>query len=500
MIKYTPENQIKLELFEHPFKRSLDPENRWVKLAELVPWDVLAAIYIRKLDASAGRKSVDVRIVLAALIVKHKLNLDDRGTIQMIQENIYLQYFCGLPSLTTEKVFDPSLFVDIRKRMGAGEFDAFNQLVIEKAEKLKPLRAKIKRAQKSKSKDDEDQMGNTGKNRGTLKVDATVADQEIKYPTDLNLLNEGREQLELIIDKLYNRSLDGVKPRTYRRIARKEYLAIAKKKRKGKKVIRRGIKSQLQYVARDIRIVNQMCNKPGRARLLSKRDKELFTTINTLYEQQKWMYDHKQNSYPQRIVNIYQPWIRPIVRGKDKNKAEFGSKINVSEVNGFCRINRMSWEAYNESVDVPLMIEQYHSLYGCYPEYFLGDQIYLNRGNRNYLKEREIKIVGKALGRPPKQTTQSYYQKYKKKKKAKERNHIEAKFGQLKRGYHLNNIKARLKNTSESWINAIFFVGNLGKLMEIAEDSPDFLLAKWKWLVYFFIAQDENNITSYRTL
>lgn len=486
MIKYTPQNQIKLELFEHPFERSLDPENRWVKLAELIPWDDLAKIYIRKLDATAGRNSVDVRIVLAAIIIKHKLMLDDRGTIQMIQENIYLQYFCGLPSLTTKKVFDPSLFVEIRKRMGASEFDAFNRLVIDKAEKIKPSRARIKKERKSGKNDDDGPQsgGHPIKNRGTLKVDATVADQEIKYPTDLNLLNESREQLERIIDKMYNRELDGVKPRTYRRTARKDYLSIAKKKRKSKKQIRRGIKAQLQYVARDLRIVEELRKKPGREMLLSKRDRALITTIKAIYEQQKWMYDNRQKSCPQRIVNIYQPWVRPIVRGKDKNKVEFGSKINVSEVDGFCRINRQSWEAYNESVDVPLMVQQYHSLYGCYPEFFLGDQIYLNRNNRNYLKQRQIKIVGKPLGRPPKQTKQSAYQKYKRKKKAKERNHVEAKFGQAKRGYHLNNIKARLKKTSESWINAIFFVTNLGKLVEVAEDSPDFLFANWKWFEF----------------
>ncbi len=84
-------------------------------------------------------KTVDIRIVLAAMIVKHKLRLDDRGTIDMIQESIYIQYFCGFKSFTTKKAFDPSLFVDIRKRPGAEEFSKFNQLVIEKSERIKPL-------------------------------------------------------------------------------------------------------------------------------------------------------------------------------------------------------------------------------------------------------------------------------------------------------------------------------------------------------------------------
>ncbi|SMO91303.1 Transposase domain [Saccharicrinis carchari] len=120
MIKYTPQNQLSLELFKHPFESELGVNNRWVVLAKLVPWNDLANVYCSKLDATSGRKSVDVRTVIAALIVKHKLKLDDRGTVDMIAENLYLQYFCGLKAFTTKPVFDASLFVDIRKRMGGG--------------------------------------------------------------------------------------------------------------------------------------------------------------------------------------------------------------------------------------------------------------------------------------------------------------------------------------------------------------------------------------------
>ena len=133
MINYTSQHQIKLELFKHPFGVELDKENRWVKLSAVIPWDKLAEVYSRKLQSSTGRKSVNIRTVIAALIVKHKLRLDDRGTIEMIKENIYLQYFCGLEGFTTEAVFDPSLFVDIRKRLGGKEFEKFNRYIIEES-------------------------------------------------------------------------------------------------------------------------------------------------------------------------------------------------------------------------------------------------------------------------------------------------------------------------------------------------------------------------------
>ena len=241
----------------------------------------------------------------------------------------------------------------------------------------------------------------------------------------------------------------------------------------------------MQYIVRDLRNIDQLLNKPGRLLVLTKRDKELLQTIRKVYEQQKWMYDNNKHSCPDRIVSIFQPHVRPIVRGKDKNNTEFGSKINISEVNGFCRIDRLSWDAYNESVDVKNQVERFYEMYGCYPKVFLGDRIYLTRENRKYLKDKGIEIYGKPLGRPPKNPTETPAQKYRKKKKAAQRNHVEAKFGQGKRGYGLNNIKARLSETSESWVNAIFFVMNLTKLLQVAEKYPGFFVPFLKLMKYW---------------
>ena len=482
MIEYTPQSQLSLSLFKHPFERELDKENRWVKLAAVIPWDGLAAEYAKNLKSKAGRKSVNVRTVIAALIVKHKLRLDDRGTVAMIQENIYLQYFCGLPGFTTEPVFDPSLFVDIRKRLGNAAFDKFNQHIIEKAESLKPHQSRIIKKQKQKRDEDNDPTGSAPSNKGIMKVDASVADQEITYPTDLKLLNASRENLERMIDLLFERKIHKNKPRDYRRVARANYLSVAKKKRKSKKEIRRGIKAQLQYVNRNIKIVKKLLGYEKLTKALSKRDTKILETIEIVYKQQKQMYDTKSHQCTDRIVSIYQPHVRPIVRGKDKAKVEFGSKINISEVDGFVRLDTLSWDAFNETTDLENQVERYKALYGRYPKYVLADQIYLTRKNRAYLKEKEIMITGKALGRPKKNDPETPQQKYRKKKIAAKRNHVEGKFGQAKRGYHLNNVKARLAETSEAWINAILMVMNLTKLLEVAEEAGAFLCAQKKWL------------------
>ncbi len=136
MIRYTPASERKLSLFKTPFEQSLSPENRWVKMAELVPWDDFASVLQKRMCKDNGRGSIDLRVVLGALLVKYVMNLSDEETIYNIQENIYVQYFVGLPAFQKEQVFTPGLFVSLRRRLRLEEGDEMNELLLEKAKEL----------------------------------------------------------------------------------------------------------------------------------------------------------------------------------------------------------------------------------------------------------------------------------------------------------------------------------------------------------------------------
>ena len=244
------------------------------------------------------------------------------------------------------------------------------------------------------------------------------------------------------------------------------------------KEIRINIGKQLRYLRRNISTIEKMLDKveleyDGRFPL-KKRDQQILWVVQHVFDQQNYMYRNKVHSCSDRIVNIYQPHVRPMVRGKDRANVEFGAKINISEVEGFVRCDHTGWNNYDEGGDLMMQVERFRELYGCYPELLLADRRYLTRENRQYLKEHNIRIVGKPLGRPPKQKL-SGYQKYKTRKEQNMRNHVEGKFGQGKNGYDLNRIRARRTDTSESWISAILFVMNLTKLMKVALKHGYFL-------------------------
>ena len=109
------------------------------------------------------------------------------------------------------------------------------------------------------------------------------------------------------------------------------------------------------------------------------------------------MYQNHIHSVSNQIVNLRQPFLRPIVRGKAKNPTEFGAKLDISVVNGFVCLEKQSFEAYNESELLETEIEHYRERYGCYPTRVLADKIYRNRSNLAYCKERRIRLSGQLL-------------------------------------------------------------------------------------------------------
>jgi transposase, IS5 family len=512
MIRYQSEKQPSLEGFDAFFHTELDRENRWVKLSRCIPWDALAVGYYRNLSKKAGRPAKDARMVIGAVIIKHKLCLSDEETIEQIKENAYLQYFLGLSEFQKEAVFAPSLFVEIRRRMGEETFLHFHQAVVDAAEEQK---AKVKKKAKKKKKrkdddpDDTQERGPKTEEReeaeeekepllqGKLILDATVAEQAIRFPTDLDLLNEARETAEQIIDVLYRESDWRKKPRDYRRKARKAYLAVAKRRRPQGKVLRKGRKQQLQYLRRDLGHIEKLLDSlPGLSIPLSKSLLRKYWVIQHLYTQQLEMYRTNARRCDDRIVSIHQPQVRPIVRGKRKKSVEFGAKLSVSLTeDGIASVDRVDWNAFNEGGDLMLQVKRYKERFGHYPEAVLGDQIYGTRKNRKELKKEGIRFAGKPLGRPRKITEENKEEinrlRKQRRDEYRERIPIEGKFGQGKNGYGLSYIRAKTAKTSEAWINSIFFVMNLMVLEKIFL-LPQIIHAFWRRIMAKITFKTEN--------
>jgi len=344
---YRSKNREQLEFpdFYLPFSGHLDPENRWVALAQLVPWELAEQIYHADLCQDSGQPIVPARVALGALLIKERQGLTDRGTVETIEENPYMQFFLGREEFTQEPLFDASLMVDFRKRFGEDGMQRMAEAIALAS--LKESEPEAETESKSKSGDDSEPPANDGQ----LITDATCAPADIRYPTDVSLLNEAREKTEAIIDELHMPLIGKTpRPRTYREKARRRFVAFTKHKKPGRKKIRRAKREQLAFLRRNSKAIDRLLENPEATPLcgLSRRQYKNLLVARELFRQQLEMYESNSQRVDDRIVSISQPHVRPIVRGKAGRPTEFGAKLSISVVGGFSFVERRSWDSYSD--------------------------------------------------------------------------------------------------------------------------------------------------------
>ena len=422
------------ELF--PFGGKLDPENRWLKRANLLPWEEIESRY-KSYFSEIGRPSLDCRLVIGVLFLKHMTGFSDDEIVKFVNENPYMQAFCGLECFTTEPLMDSSSLSKIRKRLGATYFAELERETYRLLVERKIIKAK-----------------------GML-LDATVFPEHMRYPTDTGLLNEAREwtvkQIKRLGDTL------GEKVRTYSRKARHVYLNFSKKKTRTRKQIMKVKKALLQYLRRNVNQLNSLVEK-AKSRGIRVEEKVLdrLEVVRTVLDQQFEMYRRKTKRIQDRIVSLHRPWTRPIVRGKTGDKqVEFGPKASLSYVDGFAFMDYLSSDNFAEAARVEAQIEHYADLFGHKPPSVTADRIYGNRENRELLKEKTIRDAFEPLGR--KARAQHPSNRWRRQKQ-RERSRIEGSIGHAKIHFDLENIKYYIKGGPEIWVR----LGLLGMNLQTA--------------------------------
>ena len=451
MYKFERYHQLGLADFNQPVGLKMNPDNRWVKKAEVIPWDVIEEKYAELFPGETGMPAKPLRMALGSLMIQKQYGYSDRELVEQITENPYYQYFVGLPGFTNKAPFVPSLLVEFRKRLDEDTLNEINEMIIAYNTPDDP-------GPGDGGKEPEETVAES-ENGGTIILDATCAPQNIRYPQDVSLLNEARENLEVLIDRICDKH-NYYKPRMYRKNARRDYLNLAKCKKRTAKRIRKAIKQQLQYIRRDLGYMEAFLADGVE---LTQKQAYRLCVVQQVYEQQLYMYENKVHTVADRIVSISQPYIRPIVRGKAAAPVEFGAKLDLSiDENGMARLEKLSFDAYNESDVLIGAIERYRERTGHYPERVLADKIYRNRTNLAFCKQHGIRISGPALGRPKKEAVTDKKTEY---ADNADRVEVERTFSLAKRSYGLGKIMTKLDTTTRGSVVLSILTMNVARIM-----------------------------------
>lgn len=413
-----------------PYSGKIDENNRWIKLAKLVPWDELEVIYMKHFDERKRKRVKSCRLITGLTLGQMLMKLSNVQIVEYFHENPYFQFFCGQDTFVakTEKaIIHHSLLSKRRSRLGKSYMSAFEKEVLGVL------------------------LDKGLINGNKLILDATVFPSNISYPNDVQLLNTVREWFCQTILTLKNAVAPQQKIRTYRRVARKVYLDFQKTKKKTKKLIRNTRNKLLRHLKRNMAQLESVLEKAELGSNLKEwmiRDiKHHLSTAKIVYDQQLHMATTRGRRVANRIVNFRQPQIRPIIRGKNGKAVEFGVKAQIGNVDGYGILDDCQFEPFHEGARLPNSLQKHEKRFDQLPNEVLADQLYASRDNRSLLNKKGIEHSFRPVGRPPdisKQDRKKQRSTYK--TRQGQRNRIEGLFGHLKSHFYLDKIRWTVPN------------------------------------------------------
>jgi len=425
MMKKLPERP-QLEMFKTVLTSFIHPEHELCLLAKKIDWKSLENEF-EPLYGTTGRPSVPIRTIVGLLLLKQIYNLGDETVMQRWLENPYWQHFCGEIYFQYKLPFDPSDFVHFRKRIGEeGMKKIFKQSIDLFGEEV------IKREVKE------------------VRIDTTVQEKNITFPTDRKLCEKAIAYCGRIADK------EGISlKRTYGREIKKLRYQLRFVKRP------RNVKKQSKALRRLQRIalkIHHDLDTQLKAGQISKHEEVIKIILRILTQQRG---DH------QKIYSIHEPEVLCIAKGKEHKPYEFGSKSSFAySRTGGILLGAMTVEGnmYDGHTLQP-QLEQVKELTGKTPKKAIVDRGY--RGN-DQIGKTEV-VMPKNLKR------ESYYKRRMRKARCQSRAGVEGLISHVKFDHRM--LRNYLKGTVGDKMNTLLAASAYNMKKWMAMMRQEILLA-----------------------
>ena len=384
-----------------------------------------------------GRKPLfPIEGEVAQMFLRPYTGLSDDGLVEMLNGNLHMQMFCGVLIDPSQPLKDGKIVCAIRNRLAS---------VLDIKEMQRVLFDSWK--------------GSLSRLDRCL-TDATCYESLLRYPTDVKLLWECCDWLHSLMAATC-KSLKEKQPRNKFNDVAKARLAYAKQRRPKKQATQKMLRRLLSLLCK---LGSQWSSLRRRfspdIRLTAEQEKRL-TAIQAVYRQQSDLFNKKEVRH--RVVSIDRPYIRPIVRGKENKRVEFGAKANNIQIDGISFIEHHSFEAFNEGIRLKQAVEYQEELTGVEVREVGADTIYANNDNRSYCTERNITTSFVRKGPQPKEDGTGAARRIIGKLRA---TLMEGSFGNQKQHYGVSRIAARNKDSERL---QLFFAIHMANAAILAE-------------------------------
>ena len=297
---------------------------------------------------------------IALMFLKPYTGLSDNGLIEMLNGSIHMQMFCGVLIAPSLPIKDGKIVSAIRNRLA--------------------LRLDIVKQQSVLYK----KWDSLLKDMDLCMSDATCYESHLRYPTDIKLMWECCEWLYVLLHGICREVGERLPRSKYNDVSR-DCLAYAKQRKPRKSATRRMQRRLLRLLGKLIGQWNSLCRQYAPVITLTAEQHKRILAVREVFRQQWDHFNRKEVKH--RIVSIDRPYIRPIVRGKENKRVEFGAKVNNIQIDGISFIEHHSFEAFNEGTRLKQCVEYQQSLTGVKVTRIGMDTIYASNENRKYCTE-----------------------------------------------------------------------------------------------------------------
>ena len=374
---------------------------------------------------------------VALMFLKSYTGLSAPQLMEQLNANIHYQIFCGIRINSTNPLTNYKLIDDIALELSK--------------------RLKVQNQQEALAEAWKPYMKN-------LYTDATCYESAMRYPTDAKLLWECIEKVYPMMCEA-SRELGIHRMRTKYLDVSRDNMAYVKQRRHTQKRTRKMIRRLLDLLGKILAELRRLDRENPCARLFSDKQLAEIETITKIYRQQR---NHQKSgnakeSIPNRIVSVNKPYVRPIVRGKEIKKVEFGAKCNNIQIDGISFIEKLSFNAFNEGTRLVHCVKLAEKLFGEKITKLGGDCSYSGNDNRTFCSDEGIVTSFSQKGKKREATASVSMVK---KELARVRaTAMEGSFGTQKEHYGLRRINGRIKITE---ILIIFFGIHTANAVQLA--------------------------------
>ena len=408
--------------------------------------------FIEEFNVTIGRGSVPIRPYIRLMVLKYSNEWGYETLEAKVNDSITLKKFCRIP--LDKKAPHSTTLIKLNKKYGEDIIKQLNKLLMEKLTERKIIRGR------------------------KLRVDTTVVESNIKYPSDANLLKDCVDAVAGAVRKIRsvsNEATEGFRSGT--RKTKKQMLKIVKvlRRRNGnKKEEVRQIVDEMVQTAKDSekaakKVLNKVNEKDASENIKEVRQLEDILEVTREIIKQTQEVQSGNMHIKDRIVSIHDRDARPIKKGKIRADVEFGYKVQIEECEkGFVS----SYEVYNGNPndDDLLMdaIERHKDTFGKVPDAATADRGYGRKGNEEKLKDQGVKNVAipvkgkKSRERKEIENSRSF------KRLKRWRAGIEARISLLKRKYGLDKSLSRGRNGTTAWVGWGILTHNLVNAVKYA--------------------------------